>query len=123
MDVLGDRPDLFDRPLEARGRAVAVRHAVRSIERDDDTRAALADTRGHLFRIFHERLRKGSHQQQDREAAEAEQNEIPQPELPRTDAHAAVKKLHRRPVGALDLIAIEQVREDRQRHPERREQQ
>ena len=109
MESLRNHVNLLDASFESRRGAVAMLHAEGGIQGDHYSYATLADPRGYALRIFHERFRESEGQQQDREATEAQQQDVPQANLPRADPHASIEKLHRRPVGAFHLIAAEQV--------------
>ena len=122
MEPLRNHADLLDASLESRGGAVAMVHAVRSVEGDDHTRATLADLRGHGLPFLGERLREGESQQHDRETTKTQQDNVTQANLPRADPHAPVQELHRRPVSTFHFVATEQVGQDRQPDPERGEQ-
>ena len=88
-------------------------HTVRDIQRNDDTRAAFAKPRGNALDLLHHGLREREGQQQDSQAAEQQQQKVPQTKLRGSNMDTPVQELHRRPVRALDPFAVEQVRQDR----------
>jgi hypothetical protein len=107
-----DRTDLLERSFKTRCGSVAVLHAVRSIQGDDDPGPTFAETRGNAPGFFHDRLSKSQAQQQNRQAAKHEKQNVLQTQLSRTNTHASVEELHRRPGSVLNSIAVQQVSQD-----------
>ena len=122
MNLLTDDIDPLQRPRESSGAPVAVLHAVRHIQGNDDARTRLAELRSQTLGLLHSRFRDRQGQQQDGKASKQQQQEVPQTELPRTNMDAPVQELHGGPVRSLDPLAIQQVRQDRERNPKSRKQ-
>jgi hypothetical protein len=112
MNILGDHLDLLDRTFKSRGIAVTVLHAVRHIQPNDDTRAALTEPGGKALDLIHCRLRKGKYKQQDCQAAKHKQQNMLQTDLPGANAHGSIEKLHGCPRCLLVLVLVEQVSQD-----------
>jgi hypothetical protein len=50
---------------------------------------------------------KGENQKQESKATQNEKEKVPQAQLTGTHPHVPVEELHSRPIGPLDLVAVE----------------
>ena len=120
--MLADDLHLIQGAAKAGRPLSAVLHTERGINGDNDPGPSFAgEPTGRP--TLRGRSGEGQHQKEKSQAAQKQKKDVTQTQLPRADAYVTVEKLHRRPIGALDLLAVEQMREDRQAHPDRSEQQ
>ena len=82
LGALGRRLGISPSTLSRNLRRLQARDLLTRLPDPDDTRAAFANPRGDALGFLHCRLREGQRNQQDREAAQQEQQYVPQAYLP-----------------------------------------